>query len=118
MSLSAPAALQVKGGPDDGNTILLSQGTIIIGRAPGNDIVVDEAEVSRQHASIRGEAGGYWIADLESRNGTFVNDERIGKEPKQLRNWDRIELGALSTHWVFMETEGTIAVARESLDPT
>jgi pSer/pThr/pTyr-binding forkhead associated (FHA) protein len=112
VSTSPQAALLVKGGPDDGNTIMLSLGTTVIGRTPPNDIVVDDPGVSRQHASIQGDAEGYSITDLDSLNGTFVNDQRLGKEPYRLRNWDRIQLGGLDTHWVFMETEGTIAIPK------
>ena len=81
----------VKGGPGDGNTIMLSLGITVIGRTQPNDIVVDDPGVSRQHASIRGDACGYSITDLSSRNGTFVNDERLSAEPRQLRNWDKID---------------------------
>ena len=81
----------MKGGPGDGNTIMLSLGITVIGRTQPNDIVVDDPGVSRQHASIRGDACGYSITDLSSRNGTFVNDERLSAEPRQLRNWDKID---------------------------
>ena len=114
MSMRPQAALLVKGGPGDGNTIMLSLGITVIGRTQPNDIVVDDPGVSRQHASIRGDASGYSITDLSSRNGTFVNDERLSAEPRQLRNWDKIELGGLDVHWVFMETEGTMEVPRVS----
>ena len=81
----------VKGGPGDGNTIMLSLGITVIGRTQPNDIVVDDPGVSRQHASIRGDASDYSITDLSSRNGTFVNDERLSAEPRQLRNWDKVD---------------------------
>ena len=70
MSMRPQAALLVKGGPGDGNTIMLSLGITVIGRTQPNDIVVDDPGVSRQHASIRGDACGYSITDLSSRNGT------------------------------------------------
>ena len=93
------------GGPDEGMTITLSEGMKTSGRAPLNDMVVDEPGVSRQHAGIRGDEAGYWIEDLGSRNGTFVNGESVGTEPRLLRNMDRIELGGVNTpvHWLFIE---------------
>ena len=112
MSMASRAVLQIRGGPNDGNTILLSTGMTLIGRTSGNDIVVDEQGVSRQHASIRGDDNGFWVTDLGSRNGTFVNDTRLGQEPYRLRNWDRIEIGGATTHWVFMEPEDTTEVPR------
>jgi pSer/pThr/pTyr-binding forkhead associated (FHA) protein len=39
----------------------------MMGRATLNDVVLEEPGVSRQHAGIRGDAEGYWIADLGSR---------------------------------------------------
>ena len=69
---------------------MLSEGVTVIGRGADNGIVVDEPGVSRQHASIRGDANGFWVVDLGSRNGTFVNDTAVGESRHRLRNWDRI----------------------------
>ncbi|MCH8141488.1 MAG: FHA domain-containing protein [Proteobacteria bacterium] len=67
----------VQGGLDEGNMISLFDGVTSIGRSLLNDIVVDELPVSRQHAAIQIDADGFWISDLDSRNGTFVNGEPI-----------------------------------------
>ena len=48
-----------------------------IGRSPDNDIVVPHVSVSSHHAELRATAGGYRIVDLESHNGTFVNEQRV-----------------------------------------
>ncbi|HEV2357527.1 MAG TPA: cytochrome P450, partial [bacterium] len=48
-----------------------------IGRAPDNDVVIADPGVSQYHAELRPEAGGYRIVDLDSRNGTFVNERRV-----------------------------------------
>jgi pSer/pThr/pTyr-binding forkhead associated (FHA) protein len=49
-----------------------------IGRAPDNDLVLADTGISRYHAELRDPGGGtYEITDLQSRNGTFVNGERI-----------------------------------------
>ncbi|HEY5058391.1 MAG TPA: ATP-binding cassette domain-containing protein [Gaiellaceae bacterium] len=51
---------------------------VTIGRAPENDVVVDDMLVSRQHAELHGDpVDGYELVDLGSHNGTFVNGERI-----------------------------------------
>jgi pSer/pThr/pTyr-binding forkhead associated (FHA) protein len=86
----------------------------MIGRAAINDIVLAEPGVSRQHAGIRADAEGFWIADLGSRNGTFVNGERIGVDPHRLQNFDRIDLGggAAAVHWIFMESQDTVNIPR------
>ena len=112
MVLYGEAILLVRGGPNEGSSLLLSEGMIMIGRAPLNDIVLEEPGVSRQHADIRGDSEGYWLADLRSRNGTFVNGERIGVVPHRLSNFDRIEMGGTATrvHWIFMESQATIDI--------
>jgi len=77
MSATPRAVLMVQGGVNEGSTIPLPDGMLIIGRFSINDMVVDELGVSRPHAGIRGGANGYWISDLGSRNGTFVNGEQV-----------------------------------------
>ena len=106
----AEAILLVRGGPEEGNSITLREGMTIMGRAALNDIVVDQPGVSRQHAGIRGDSEGFWLADLGSRNGTFVNGEQLPADPRRLRNFDRIELGGTDSavHWVFMESQATM----------
>ncbi|MCH2180230.1 MAG: SpoIIE family protein phosphatase, partial [Mariniblastus sp.] len=55
----------------------LDQSTVIIGRHPDCDIVIDDASVSRHHAKICQEDGVFVIRDMNSRNGTFVNSSPI-----------------------------------------
>ena len=110
------AVLLVQGGSDEGATVPLNEGMTLIGRTSLSDIVVDQPGISRQHAAIRGDAEGFWISDLGSRNGTFVNDVKVGQEPQRLRNWDRVELAGMTTHWVFMESEETIEIPRGGKD--
>ena len=106
------AVLLVQGGPDEGKMISLFDGVTSIGRSLLNDVVVDEPRVSRQHAAIQIDADGFWISDLDSRNGTFVNEMRIGQERQRLSHWDRIQLGGKDTRWVFMESQETIDVPK------
>ena len=51
--------------------------TLRIGRAPDNDIVLSDLSVSSHHAELRNVAGAYRIVDLDSSNGTFVNEQRV-----------------------------------------
>jgi adenylate cyclase len=69
------------------------QGNCSIGRAALNTIVLESAKVSRLHAIIHSErAGAFWLVDLGSSNGTFLNKRRI-HEPVQLRDNDQITVG-------------------------
>src|SRR4051794_3927371 len=61
-------------GPGMGIRYSLSDKPVIIGRGETADIRVDEHSVSRQHARIQPGADGYYAVDLQSTNGTFVND--------------------------------------------
>lgn len=62
-----------------------------IGRAPDNDLSVDNLAVSNYHARVYVEAGRLVVEDLNSLNGTFVNDLRI--ERATLHNGDAIAIG-------------------------
>ena len=66
---------------------------IEVGKAPHNDVVLNDQTVSNTHAVILARDGGYGIVDLGSRNGTFVNGERLGDHARTLRHGDAIQLG-------------------------
>lgn len=63
-----------------------------IGREKYNDVVLNDLLVSRQHAVIRWEKEHFLLKDLKSRNGTYLNNERIEQEP--LKDSDLIKIGA------------------------
>lgn len=71
---------------------LPSEGTVRIGRGGSCDILIDDADASREHAVIRTHAGQATIEDLQSRNGTRVNGEPLS-EPRVLAVGDVIEIG-------------------------
>jgi pSer/pThr/pTyr-binding forkhead associated (FHA) protein len=71
--------------------VLTEDATATIGRSPDNDICIPEQHVSRRHAVINYRDGLFMITDLDSANGTFVNDEQIG-EPFPLASDDVIRL--------------------------
>ncbi len=62
-----------------------------IGRAADNEIVVDDLLVSRYHARVTPAPGGFWVEDLSSLNGTYVNGSPISST--LLRPGDRLTLG-------------------------
>jgi class 3 adenylate cyclase/tetratricopeptide (TPR) repeat protein len=66
-----------------------------IGRGEQNDVRLDDASVSRDHALIRRVDGVYVISDLDSANGTFVNDQRV-HAPRPLAKGDRIRLADIT----------------------
>ncbi|MCL4439470.1 MAG: FHA domain-containing protein, partial [Firmicutes bacterium] len=76
-----------------GNSVKFPLGTrgVIIGRRRTNDIRLEDTNVSRVHASIDYTEGNYFITDLGSTNGTFVNGIRISK--KRLVEGDQVRVG-------------------------
>ena len=66
--------------------------TVTIGRNDSNDIVIDNIAVSGKHAQIDSASSTFILTDLESTNGTFVNDERLTSR-HGLRNNDIILIG-------------------------
>src|ERR687888_459599 len=65
-----------------------------IGRALDNTICIEaDSNVSRYHAEIEAQGNDFWIYDLDSANGTTVNDEPIGKEGRVLADGDMISVG-------------------------
>jgi adenylate cyclase len=68
-------------------------GKLSLGRTDANDLVLPDERVSRRHALIHvQDAAEFWLVDLGSRNGTFVNERRVF-QPVRLRNADKIQLG-------------------------
>src|SRR6516164_7180785 len=80
-------------GPNDQVQIYqISSSTVSIGRAPRNDVVLDDPSVSRRHARLTVLADGTTLlTDLGSQNGTFVNDQQIHNH--QLCDRDTVNLG-------------------------
>ena len=73
-----------------------------IGREKGNDITVEDHEASRRHAEIRKQNDIYSLADLDSSNGTFLNNCRIAEA--ELKSGDRIQIGR--TLFLYSHGEG------------
>jgi len=65
--------------------------TTVLGRHPDCDVVVDVGAVSRHHAKISHRDTAYWLEDLGSRNGTFLNGQLIN-QPQPLQQGDRIRI--------------------------
>lgn len=92
MQSSGSYRLTVRQGPVPGKIFELAKDMMTLGRDVNNDLVINDSEVSRNHARLTAQSGGYLIEDLASTNGTFVNGQRlIG--PKLLNSGDVVGLG-------------------------
>ncbi len=85
--------------PAEGQIFKLGSNPVDIGRMAANRIRVQDKNVSRRHAEIVPAEGGYDIVDLDSTNGTFVNEEPVKR--RRLHDGDRITLG--TTELVFRD---------------
>ncbi len=99
------ANLVVRQGTQVGMTFSLTGDEIILGREEGIGISIRDPEVSRQHARISWQAGNYYIEDLGSTNGTFLNGAPVTSR-QLLRSSDTIGMG--QTLLVFQEQAGVI----------
>jgi len=63
-----------------------------VGRQAGNEVLLDETGVSRQHARLIFHNGALWVQDMGSRNGVFVNEARV-QAHRQLSPGDKIRIG-------------------------
>ena len=93
--------LLVEGGPNNSEQIRLGAGLISMGRQSANEVVVAEAGVSRRHAEILQKEESYYLRDLASTNGTFVNTRKIPQGDYLLHDGDRITLGATKVVFIF-----------------
>ena len=97
-------------GPQPGQTFSLEKDSTSLGRDPGNDITIDDPQVSRQHARIVRQGGLMVVEDLGSTNGTFVNGVRLTGS-HTLASGDMIGLGdvvALTYYGVGMTATSTV----------
>jgi pSer/pThr/pTyr-binding forkhead associated (FHA) protein len=84
-------ALVVVDGPFEGRRFELGAAESLVGRQSGS-IELEDPELSRRHAAVRLVDGAVEIEDLESRNGTFVNGERL-TAPRRLAGGDSVRVG-------------------------
>jgi DNA-binding winged helix-turn-helix (wHTH) protein len=84
---------------------VMEKDEIVIGRGEECDLVLDERQVSRQHVRIYKEGGKYYVEDLESKNGTWLNGNQF-KGVRQLSDGDELHL-ALAVRVQFMGSSAT-----------
>lgn len=77
-----------------------------IGRNPKNDILIDSMAVSNFHATVKKVMNAYFIEDLNSTNGTFVNEKKIDKY--ELLDGDEIIIGKHSLLFSFVDKSGNL----------
>lgn len=87
-----PAFLYVERGPGAGQLIEVKQGTVVVGRASVSDLRLQHPSISRRHTQIKRVGEQFFVKDLGSQNGTFVNKQRIATEV-EVKPGDSIAMG-------------------------
>lgn len=83
--------------------ISMNEGPVLIGRQAGATLKIANGSVSRRHAMIERDGDRFIIADLGSRNGTFVND--IPVKRRELQHGDRVRIGESQFFFLFEDTD-------------
>ena len=92
MMLRLQPRLIITRGTGEGQIFNLSgESALSIGRAPTNDIPLNDTAVSGEHCRVRPEEGAFVLHDLKSTNGTFVNEKRISRH--RLSEGDVVRVG-------------------------
>ena len=117
VTLESPAGVEIDRsafGPHEGLFVVL-QGAkagaryaldddiVKVGRHPKSTIFLDDITVSRRHAEVRRDGARYWVRDVGSLNGTYVNRERV--DDTELNDGDEIQVGKFKL--VFVHGTGT-----------
>lgn len=103
------AFLIIERGNDTGKRIALTSFPITIGREPKSSIVLNDTEISRTHFRIKQRGRLYILEDLDSKNGTYVNGDKVINST--LQNRDKILVG--STEFMFLASEPNIQIMNE-----
>jgi pSer/pThr/pTyr-binding forkhead associated (FHA) protein len=97
-------------GPLRGQTFYLDEPVVSIGRLVSNDIWLEDLYVSRHHCVIRTEGDEYMLEDLNSANGTYVDDELI--KACSLKEGSLIQIGTSQFLFRLQNPEESVALSQ------
>ena len=109
------AVLEVIKGLTPGQLFPLDQECVVLGRHPDCDIVMEIGAISRQHARILKLDEGFFVEDLHSRNGTFLNEQSVRGQQKLAEN-DRLRICDLVFVFRLGSGEATVTLPQEPGD--
>ncbi len=99
-SAGPQAELAIEAGPDAGHIHRATDHAVRLGRSPDNDVILRDPATSGHHARLERRGDQFWIVDLGSTNGTFVNGEAI--QERALNHGDRLTVGQNSVHFALV----------------
>jgi len=83
-------------GEQKGEDFRLREGQNMVGSTSDADVVLHDSTVSGRHASLRHGEGRFYLTDLDSTNGTYLNDRPVATARQELKDNDVIRLGDVS----------------------
>ncbi len=86
---------EISSDPAAESTFVFTRPEIIVGRQPGSDLHLDDSAISARHARLTYHHGQWWIEDLRSKNGTYLNQERISSQ-MVLTSGDELRFGGVA----------------------
>jgi pSer/pThr/pTyr-binding forkhead associated (FHA) protein len=89
-----PALTLTRSG-EEGGSYRFTRPEVSVGRQPGSDLNLEDGAISARHARLAFHHGQWWAEDLRSRNGTFLNDERL-TTALVLATGDELRFGSLA----------------------
>lgn len=92
-------------------------GPVTIGRSPSATLPLDDKTLSREHTQVYGQGGHYFVKDLDSKNGTFLNGQLL-RQAGQLKNGDRIRVGPSVTLLVAFDPQDQPVAKAAPAPPT
>jgi adenylate cyclase len=105
---NAKAVIRVLDGRSKDATLELgTQATYTMGRGHINSLQILDRNISREHCKIEFDGRYYWLVDLDSDNGTFVNDERVQRY--MLYDGDVIRIGKSTCLFQLLEPQKSTA---------
>ena len=105
------ATIVVEKGLLGAGPILIGQGVSVFGKSSTVDVNVDNPYVSRRHFQIKCQDGVFYITDLDSTNGTFLNGVRLNPhQERRLRDQDRIGLAGDQVVFRFLDPVKTVTI--------
>jgi pSer/pThr/pTyr-binding forkhead associated (FHA) protein len=89
---------------DETHSLRFNLPDVTIGRDPASDFSIDDKTVSAKHARLAFRQGQWWVEDLQSTNGTYLNDEPVSS-PLVVTSGDQIRCGQVLLDIAIGESE-------------
>jgi two-component system, NtrC family, sensor kinase len=94
-----PYLYQIRGDGEEVEHWEIGDKPVVVGRGPRADVRIEDERLSREHFAVSREANAFVVCDLNSRNGTWVEGQRVSRS--ELRSSDTIRAGR--TRFLFKE---------------